>query len=215
MGSEQPSRKRPRSESDPKDGNKGNLPSAMETSRKGKEKVTESSHRPDMDTDMDISADERRTLKIGMTANRLEMDPPLSTPTRQTSGRGNNHIPAGDTTKEVLLTSSKLPSDGIMEESVSQMTIMLSNILEHHGCANQRLASLVEDLAHAKLEEEKLKATIEALEKEKSEMNAKVALMERKDLYDLLEAKMEGFQIANHPRTIGGFENLNLNITKK
>ncbi|KAL2621754.1 hypothetical protein R1flu_001959 [Riccia fluitans] len=56
---------------------------------------------------------------------------------------------------------------------------------------------------------------IEALEKEKSEMNAKVTLMERKDLYDLLEAKMEGFQIANHPRTIGGFENLNLTITKK
>ncbi|KAL2612630.1 hypothetical protein R1flu_024322 [Riccia fluitans] len=56
---------------------------------------------------------------------------------------------------------------------------------------------------------------IEALEKEKSKMNARVALMERKDLYDLLEAKMEGFQIANHPGTIGGFENLNLTITKK
>ncbi|KAL2620095.1 hypothetical protein R1flu_000300 [Riccia fluitans] len=38
MGSEQPSRKRPRSESDPKDGNKENLSSAMETSRKEKEK---------------------------------------------------------------------------------------------------------------------------------------------------------------------------------
>ncbi|KAL2631348.1 hypothetical protein R1flu_016034 [Riccia fluitans] len=35
------------------------------------------------------------------------------------------------------------------------------------------------------------------------------------DLYDLLEAKMEGFQIANHPGTIGGFKNLNLTITKK
>ncbi|KAL2613728.1 hypothetical protein R1flu_025420 [Riccia fluitans] len=56
---------------------------------------------------------------------------------------------------------------------------------------------------------------IEALEKEKSKMNAKAALMERKDLYDLLEAKMEGFQIANHLGTIGGFENLNLTITKK
>ncbi|KAL2653535.1 hypothetical protein R1flu_021663 [Riccia fluitans] len=56
---------------------------------------------------------------------------------------------------------------------------------------------------------------IEALEKEKSEMNARVALMERNDLYDLLEAKMEGFQIANHPGMIGGFENLNLTITKK
>ncbi|KAL2645456.1 hypothetical protein R1flu_013043 [Riccia fluitans] len=102
-----------------------------------------------------------------------------------------------------------------MEEFVSQMTTMFSNILEHHGRANQHSAFLKEDLAHAKLEEEKLKATIEALEKEKNEMNARVALMERKDLYDLLEAKMEGFQIANRPGTIGGFENLNLTITKK
>ncbi|KAL2630431.1 hypothetical protein R1flu_015117 [Riccia fluitans] len=128
-----------------------------------------------------------------MTANRLEMDPRLLTPTRQTSGRGNNHILANDTSKEVPPTSSKLPFDVIMEESVSQMTTMLSNILEHHGRANQYLASLEEDLAHAKLKEEKLKAMIEALEKEKSEMNARVALMERKDLYNLLEAKMEGF----------------------
>ncbi|KAL2621906.1 hypothetical protein R1flu_002111 [Riccia fluitans] len=213
--SEQPSWKRPRSESDPKDGNEGNLPSAMETSQKGKEKVTESLHRPDVDTNVDIPAEERRTLKIGMMASRLEMDPSFSILTGETSGRGSNHIPTGDTTKEVPPTSSKLPSDRIMEEFISQMTTMLSNILEHHGRANQCLPSLEEDLAHAKLEEEMLKATIEALEKENSEMNAKVALMERKNLYDLLEAKMEGFQIANHPRTIGGFENLNLTITKK
>ncbi|KAL2630144.1 hypothetical protein R1flu_014830 [Riccia fluitans] len=115
-----------------------------------------------------------------MTASRLEMDPPLSTPTRQTSGRGSNHIPAGDTTKEAPPTSSKVPSDGILEKSVNQMTTVLSNIIEHHARKNQRLASLEEDLTHAKLEEEKLKATIEALEKEKSEMNARVALMERK-----------------------------------
>ncbi|KAL2651078.1 hypothetical protein R1flu_019206 [Riccia fluitans] len=158
-GSEQPFRKRPRSESDPKDGNEGNLPSAMETSRKGKGKFTvETSHHLDIDTNMDISAEERRSLKIGMTANRLEMDPPLSTPTGQTSGRGNNHIPTGDTTQEVCNTSSKLPSDGILEQSVNQMTTMLSNIIEHHGRVNQCLASLEEDLAHAKLEGEKLKA---------------------------------------------------------
>ncbi|KAL2621291.1 hypothetical protein R1flu_001496 [Riccia fluitans] len=168
-----------------------------------------------MDTDVDISAEDRRRLKIGRTASRLEMDPPPSTPTGQTFGRGNNHIPAGDTTKEVPPTSSKVPSDVILEESVSQMTTVLSNIIEHHGRKNQHLASLEQDLAHAKLEEEKLKAMIKALEKKKSEMNARVALMERKDLYDLLEAKMEGFQIANHPGTIGGFENLNLTITKK
>ncbi|KAL2634418.1 hypothetical protein R1flu_005897 [Riccia fluitans] len=168
MGSEQPSRKRPRSQSDPKDRNEGNLPSAVETSRKGKGKVTESSHRPNVDTDVDIPAEERRTLKIGMMVSRLVMDPPLSTPTGQTSGRGSNHIPAGDTTKEVRNTSSKLPFDGILEQSVSQMTTMFSNIVEHHGRVNQRLASLEEDLAHAKLEEEKLKAMIQALEKEKS-----------------------------------------------
>ncbi|KAL2623889.1 hypothetical protein R1flu_008134 [Riccia fluitans] len=214
-GSKQPSQKRPRSESDPKDGNKGNLSSVVETSWKGKGKITKSLHRLDVDTNVDIPAKDRRTLKIGMMASRLEMDPPLSTPTRQTFGRGNNHIPADDITKEAPPTSSKVPSDRILEESVSQMTTVLSNIIEHHARKNQRLASLEEDLAHAKLEEEKLKATIEALEKEKSEMNARVALMESKDLYDLLEAKMEGFQIANHPRTIGGFENLNLTITKK
>ncbi|KAL2613256.1 hypothetical protein R1flu_024948 [Riccia fluitans] len=93
MGSEQPSRKRPRSESDPKDGNEENLPSAVipdsshrseapmvvdevvvETSRKGKEKITESSHLPNVN----IAAEDKRRLKIGLKANRLEMDP-LST----------------------------------------------------------------------------------------------------------------------------------------
>ncbi|KAL2633990.1 hypothetical protein R1flu_005469 [Riccia fluitans] len=215
MGSEQPSRKRPRSKSNPTDGNEGIFPSTMETLRKEKEKITESSYLSNVDTNMDIVAEERRTLKIGVKASRLEMDPSLSTPTRQTSGRGSNHILAGDTTKEVPPTSSKLPFDEIMEESVSQMTTMLSNILEHHGRANQYLASLEDDLVQAKIKEEKLKATIEAPKKEKSEMNARVALMERKDLYELLEAKMEGFQIANHPRTIGGFENLNLTIMRK
>ncbi|KAL2629446.1 hypothetical protein R1flu_014132 [Riccia fluitans] len=110
--------------------------------------VTESSHLPDVNIDMDIAAEERKTLKIGVKANRLDMDPPLLTPTRKTSDRGNNHIIVGDTTKEVPPTSSKLPFDGIMEESVSQMTTMLSNILEHHGHANQCLASLEEDLVH-------------------------------------------------------------------
>ncbi|KAL2611221.1 hypothetical protein R1flu_022913 [Riccia fluitans] len=140
-----------------------------------------------------IAAEDGRRLKIGLKANHLEMDPPLSTSTRQTSSRDNNHIALGDTRKEVPPTSSKLPSDGIMEESVNQMTTMLSNILEYHGCANQCLDSLEEDLIHAKREEEKLKAMIEALEREKSKINVRVALMERKDLYELLEAKMESF----------------------
>ncbi|KAL2623778.1 hypothetical protein R1flu_008023 [Riccia fluitans] len=74
IGSKQPSRKRPRSESDPKDGNEENLPSAVipysshmseapvavddvlvETLQKEKEKVIESSHLPNVDI-----ADRRR-----------------------------------------------------------------------------------------------------------------------------------------------------------
>ncbi|KAL2633805.1 hypothetical protein R1flu_005284 [Riccia fluitans] len=87
----------------------------VETSWKGKEKVIESLHLPNVD----IAAEDKRRLKIGLKASRLEMDPPLSIPTRQTSGRGSNHITPDDTTKEVPPTSSKLPSDGIMEESIS------------------------------------------------------------------------------------------------
>ncbi|KAL2611084.1 hypothetical protein R1flu_022776 [Riccia fluitans] len=64
-----------------KDGNEGNLPSIVETSRKEKEKVIEFSHLPDVDTDVNVAAEKRRTLKIGVKASRLEMDPPPSTPT--------------------------------------------------------------------------------------------------------------------------------------
>ncbi|KAL2607992.1 hypothetical protein R1flu_026565 [Riccia fluitans] len=87
----------------------------VETSQE-KEKVIESSHLPNVN----IAAEDRRRLKIGPKANRLEMDPPLSTPTGKTSSRGNNHIASCDTTKEVPPTSSKLPSDGIMEEFVAK-----------------------------------------------------------------------------------------------
>ncbi|KAL2652602.1 hypothetical protein R1flu_020730 [Riccia fluitans] len=109
------------------------------------------------------------------------MDPPLLTPTRQTSD--DNHA--------------------------------LQYLRASWTCESTSSFFLEEDLVHAKREEEKLKATIEALEREKCEMNARVALMERKDLYKLLEAKMKGFQIANHLGTIGGFENLNLTIMRK
>ncbi|KAL2620480.1 hypothetical protein R1flu_000685 [Riccia fluitans] len=105
----------------------------VETSRKGKEKVTKSSHLSD------IAAEERRRFKIRVKASRLEMDPPLSISTGQTS------------------------------------------------------VFLEEDLVHARREEVKLKAMIQALKRKKCEMNARVTLMERKDLYKLLEAKMEGF----------------------
>ncbi|KAL3697849.1 hypothetical protein R1sor_011925 [Riccia sorocarpa] len=76
-------------------------------------------------------------------------------------------------------------------------------------------ASLEDQLAQAKKEEEVLKAKISDLEEEKRLMNERVAMMEKKDLYELLEAKMQGYQIANHPSTLGDFENLNLTITRK
>ncbi|KAL2608372.1 hypothetical protein R1flu_026945 [Riccia fluitans] len=86
------------SEANPKDGNEGNLPSAVipdsshrleapmavdevivETSPKEKEKVTKTSHLPEVD----IAAKDKRRLKIGLKASCLEVDPPLSIPTRQ------------------------------------------------------------------------------------------------------------------------------------
>ncbi|KAL2608635.1 hypothetical protein R1flu_027208 [Riccia fluitans] len=135
-------------------------PSAVETSSEGKlkEKITESSHRPDVDTNVDIPVEDRRTLKIRMMASLLEMDPPLGKyrqdkllieavityPTGDTKGTKVSPAP----------TSSKVPSDGILEESVEpddNRPCPLSNIIEHHARKNQCLASLEEDLADAKL----------------------------------------------------------------
>ncbi|KAL2603200.1 hypothetical protein R1flu_013174 [Riccia fluitans] len=125
---------------------KANLPSAVEdlVKRGERGKVTESSHRLDVDTNVDIPAEERRTLKIRITANRLEMNvPPL---------RPQDKLPveAIITYMRVISrktsTSSKVPFDGILEEFVSQMTTVLSNIIEqHHARKNQRLASLKSD----------------------------------------------------------------------
>ncbi|KAL3695858.1 hypothetical protein R1sor_009934 [Riccia sorocarpa] len=87
--------------------------------------------------------------------------------------------------------------------------------MEEHTRVWKFWASLEDQLAQAKKEEEVLKAKILDLEKEKHLMNERVAMMEKKDLYELLEAKMQGYQIANHPGAVGDFENLNLTITRK
>ncbi|KAL3681769.1 hypothetical protein R1sor_024725 [Riccia sorocarpa] len=87
--------------------------------------------------------------------------------------------------------------------------------MEEHSDVWKFWASLEDQLAQAKKEEEVLKAKILDLEKEKRLMNERVAMMEKKDLYELLEAKMQGYQIANHPSVVGDFENLNLTITRK
>ncbi|KAL3686269.1 hypothetical protein R1sor_008843 [Riccia sorocarpa] len=95
------------------------------------------------------------------------------------------------------------------------MASTLSMAMEEHTRVWKFWASLEDQLAQAKKEEEVLKAKILDLEKEKRLMNEIVIMMEKKDLYELLEAKMQGYQIANHLGALGDFENLNLTITRK
>ncbi|KAL3694137.1 hypothetical protein R1sor_007788 [Riccia sorocarpa] len=98
---------------------------------------------------------------------------------------------------------------------MSNMASTLSMAMEEHSRVLKFWASLEDQLAQAKKEEEVLKAKILDLENEKRLMNERVAMMEKKDLYELLEAKMQGYQIANHPGAVGDLENLNLTITRK
>ncbi|KAL3698095.1 hypothetical protein R1sor_012171 [Riccia sorocarpa] len=179
-------------------------------SRKGKEKVAGS---PIVDT---LAEEERRT-KLVVKANRqdLHVDPTPPTPTGQTSGRGSNQMSAADFTAQVKQDCSNLPCEGQMTQSMSNMASTLTMAMEEHSRVKMFWASLEGQLAQAKKEEEVLKAKISDLEEEKRLMNERVAMMESKDLYELLEAKMQGYQIAYHPGTLGDFENLNLTITLK
>ncbi|KAL3690497.1 hypothetical protein R1sor_016806 [Riccia sorocarpa] len=226
--------KRPRSEPKPKVSVKdGNLPSAPSVparvsqhvpipasvaadthaggiSRKGKEKGAGS---PIVDT---LAEEEWRT-KLAVKASRqdLHMDPTPPTPTGQTSGRGSNQMSAADFTAQVKQDCSNLPCDWQMTQSMSNMASTLTMAMEEHTRVWKFWASLEDQLAQAKKEEEVLKAKISDLEEEKRLMNERVAMMEKKDLYELLEAKMQGYQIANHPSTLGDFEILNITITQK
>ncbi|KAL3686340.1 hypothetical protein R1sor_008914 [Riccia sorocarpa] len=56
---------------------------------------------------------------------------------------------------------------------------------------------------------------IKALEQEKKEMSDRALMMERPDLYELLESKLTGYQIRGHPYGIASFPDVNLTITKK
>ncbi|KAL3676226.1 hypothetical protein R1sor_026174 [Riccia sorocarpa] len=95
------------------------------------------------------------------------------------------------------------------------MASTLSMAMEEHSRVKMFWASLEGQLAQAKKEEEVLKAKILDLEKEKRLMNERVAMMEKKDIYELLETKMQGYQIPNHHGALGDFENVNLTITQK
>ncbi|KAL3694144.1 hypothetical protein R1sor_007795 [Riccia sorocarpa] len=182
-------------------------------SRKGKEKVDGFPTQPPVDT----VAEERLMTKLAVKASRLDsfVDPSLPTPTGQTSGRGSNQMSAADFTAQVNQISGNLPCEGQMTQSMSNMASTLSMAMEEHSRVWKFWASLEDQLAQAKKEEEVLKAKILDLENEKRLMNERVAMMEKKDLYELLEAKMQGYQIANHPGAVGDLENLNLTITRK
>ncbi|KAL3687482.1 hypothetical protein R1sor_013791 [Riccia sorocarpa] len=56
---------------------------------------------------------------------------------------------------------------------------------------------------------------IKVLEEEKKEMSERALMMERPDLYELLESKVAGYQIRGHPYGIASFPDVNLTITKK
>ncbi|KAL3702260.1 hypothetical protein R1sor_020282 [Riccia sorocarpa] len=182
-------------------------------SRKGKEKVDGFPTQPPVDT----VAEERLMTKLAVKASRLDsfVDPSLPTPTGQTSGCGSNQMCAADFTAQVNQNFGNLPCEGQMTQSMSNMASTLSMAMEEHTHVWKFWASLEVQLAQAKKEEEVLKAKILVLEKEKRLMNERVAMMEKKDLYELLDAKMQGYQIANHPGAVGDFENLNLTITLK
>ncbi|KAL3676438.1 hypothetical protein R1sor_026386 [Riccia sorocarpa] len=182
-------------------------------SRKGKEKVDGFPTRPPVDT----VAEERLMTKLAVKASRLDsfVDPSLPTPIGQTSGRGSNQMSAADFTAQVNQNSGNLLCVGQMTQSMSNMASTLSMAMEKHSRVKMFWASLEGQLAQAKKEEEVLKAKILDLEKEKRLMNERVAMMEKKDLYELFETKMQGYQLPNHPGSLGDFENLHLTITRK
>ncbi|KAL3680543.1 hypothetical protein R1sor_023499 [Riccia sorocarpa] len=157
-------------------------------SRKGKEKVDGFPTQPPVDT----VAEERLMTKLAVKASRLDsfVDPSLPTPTVQTSRRGSNQMSAADLTAQVNQISGNLPCEGQMTQSMSNMASTLSMAMEEHSRVWKFWASLEDLLAQAKKEEEVLKAKILDLEIEKRLMNERVAMMEKKDLYELLEAKI-------------------------
>ncbi|KAL3691352.1 hypothetical protein R1sor_005003 [Riccia sorocarpa] len=144
-------------------------------------------------------------------------EPTIGNPTGQTSGRGSNQP-----------MTSKIPVDdricsiGVLEESASNLATHtmshISLVLEEHKCLRRLQAELEERLAAlAEIEKENLALSnkVHTLEAEKQCMSDRVTLMSRLDLYELLEAKLDGFQLANHAGVVGNFENLTLTTTRK
>ncbi|KAL3685579.1 hypothetical protein R1sor_003601 [Riccia sorocarpa] len=113
----------------------------------------------------------------------------------------------------------KQPMAKLLEESASNLaTNTMSHItlvMEERKRAQRLQASLEERLAKIQKENLALKNKVHTLEDEKQQMSDRVALMGKPDLYELLRAKMEGFQLPSHAGTVVDFQNLVLTTTQK
>ncbi|KAL3680114.1 hypothetical protein R1sor_023070 [Riccia sorocarpa] len=107
-------------------------------------------------------------------------------------------------------------ADQYKEPTIGSPTGQTSGrVLEEHKRVRRLHAELEERLAEIEKENLALNNKAHTLEAEKQRMIDRVALMSRPDLYELLEAKLDGFQLANHAGVVGNFENLTLTLTRK
>ncbi|KAL3681644.1 hypothetical protein R1sor_024600 [Riccia sorocarpa] len=141
-----------------------------------------------------------------------------SGPGSENACRGSNQpltsdVPVDDHTAG----SNTLPSIRVLEESASNLaTYTMSHItlvMEERKRVQRLQASLEERLAKIQKENLAFKNKVHTLEDEKQQMSDRVALMGKLELYELLGAKMEGFQLPSHVGTVVEFQNLVLTTT--
>ncbi|KAL3687019.1 hypothetical protein R1sor_013328 [Riccia sorocarpa] len=189
------------------------IESVVERSQKGKEKVFEASAEPDSMEDKMM----KRALKISR-ADQYKQ-PTIATPTGETSGRGSNQPLTSDVPVDDRTGSNTMPSIRVLEESASNLaTNTMSHmtlVMEERKRVQRLQASMEECLAKIQKENLALKNKVHTLEDEKQQMSDRVALMGKPDLYELLGAKMEGFQLQSHAGTVVDFQNLVLTTIQK
>ncbi|KAL3685209.1 hypothetical protein R1sor_003231 [Riccia sorocarpa] len=182
------------------------MKSVVERTQKGKEKVSEAP----------ADLEDVRMGKTALSLSRADQykEPTIGSPTGQTSGRGSNQPVTSENPVD-----GRICSIGVLEESASNLaTNTMSHItlvLEEHKRVRRLHAELEERLAEIEKKNLALNNKAHTLEAEKQRMTDRVALMSRPDLYELLEAKLDGFQLANHAGVVGNFENLTLTLTRK
>ncbi|KAL3690244.1 hypothetical protein R1sor_016553 [Riccia sorocarpa] len=198
---------------DPVRADEANTPSEVDgvqtrASRKGKEKL-EGMMPPLAPYYVQEMRDEIRALKEAIKESRRDAieDPPANTPRGQTSAKGSNQMSAGGLQVPQPASSSQ-PASLVMEETASDVTRAMKRMQDEHMRVIHLRESLEEELVLAR-------QTILNLEAEKKEMHARVATMGRKDLHEVLKAKLQGYHIKNHPSAIAYFDDINLTCTRK